>query len=104
MPPLETVTNTAHPVLHVRVIPRSGRSGVAGIRDGAWLIRLNAAPVEDAANAELISVLADALHLPRRAVTIVAGARARQKRVRVSGIDAPTAEARLHAALTCQPS
>lgn len=79
-------------VLTVRVVPRaSGRSGPSGLRGGALLVRLHAAPVGGAANAELIDVLAAALDVPRRAITIVGGERSRQKRVRISGIDAATA-------------
>lgn len=73
-------------MLSVRVIPRSGRAGLAGIRDNAVLVRLHAPPVEGAANAELIDVLAKALDVPKRALTIVAGEHSRQKRVRVSGV------------------
>jgi len=79
----------------VRVIPRAGRSGLAGTRGGALLVRLQSPPVEGAANEELIEVLARALQVPKRAVTIVSGDRSRQKRVRVTGIDAATAAARL---------
>ena len=64
-------------VIAVRVVPRAGRSGVAGTRDGALLVRLNAPPVEGAANAELIDVLADTLGVPKRAVTILSGERSR---------------------------
>ena len=73
-------------LLDIRVIPRAAKAGVAGTRDGAILIRLNAPPVDGAANAELIDLLAAALDLPRRAITIVAGTRGRTKRVRVDGI------------------
>jgi uncharacterized protein len=79
----------------VRVIPRAGRSGLAGTRGGALLVRLQSPPVDGAANEELITVLARALQVPKRAVTIVAGDRSRQKRVRVAGIDAATAASRL---------
>jgi uncharacterized protein (TIGR00251 family) len=82
-------------VLTVRVVPRAARAGVAGMRGGALLIRLNAAPVEGAANNELLELVAAALDVPKRAVTIVAGDRSRQKRVHVSGIDAATAARRL---------
>jgi uncharacterized protein len=82
-------------ILSIRVIPRAGRSGVAGTRGGALLVRLNAPPVEGAANAELIEVIADLLEVPKRAVAIVAGERSRVKRVRVTGIDADHARARL---------
>jgi uncharacterized protein (TIGR00251 family) len=82
-------------VITVRVIPRAGRSGLAGTREGALLVRLNAAPVEGAANAELITVIAETLGVAKRAVTIVSGERSRTKRVRVAGIDATHAASRL---------
>ena len=72
----------------VRVIPRSGSPGIAGTRDNAFLVRVKAAPVDDAANEELVALLARTLHVSRRDITIVSGARSRLKRVRVSGIDA----------------
>ena len=73
--------------LDVRVIPRAGRSGFGGLRDGALLVRLAAAPVDGAANDELIALLAKALRLPKRDITIVAGGRSRTKRIRIAGID-----------------
>ena len=82
-------------MITVRVIPRAGRSEVAGTRDGALLVRLNAAPVDGAANAELIEVLAEALGVPKRAVTIASGERARRKTVRVAGITLEQANAAL---------
>jgi len=60
---------------------------VAGVRNGALLVRLAAAPVDGAANAELIAVLADALHLPKRSIKIVSGDRTRAKRVCIDGMD-----------------
>lgn len=75
-------------VIDIRVIPRAGRSGLAGTRDGALLVRLQAPPVEGAANAELIEVLSDALGVAKRNITIVAGERSRLKRVRVEGVTA----------------
>ena len=72
--------------IDVRVIPRSSKPGLAGTREGAVLVRVNAPPVEGAANEALIEVLADALRVPRRAVTIVSGQRSRLKRVRVEGV------------------
>jgi uncharacterized protein (TIGR00251 family) len=82
-------------VLSVRVIPRAAQSGIAGRRGDDWLVRLHAPPVEGAANDELIDVIARALAVPKRAVSIASGERSRQKTVRVSGIDAATAAARL---------
>lgn len=82
-------------VIDVRVIPRAGRTGLAGLRDGAVLIRLAAAPVEGSANAELIECLAHLLDLPKRNITIVSGEKSRQKRVRITGMAAEAVHARL---------
>ena len=75
-------------VITVRVIPRAAASGVAGTRGGALLVRLSAPPVEGAANEELIDVIAKTLGVGKRAVTLIAGARAREKRIHVAGISA----------------
>ena len=63
---------------------------MAGTREGALLVRLNASPVDGAANAELVEVLATALRVPKRSIAIVAGERSKQKQVAVGGIDAAT--------------
>jgi uncharacterized protein (TIGR00251 family) len=81
--------------LDIRVIPRAGRTGFGGLRDGALLVKLAAAPVDGAANDELIALIARALRIPKRDVTIVAGERARSKRIRIAGIDREQALARL---------
>lgn len=86
--PRSTASSADAGLIEVRVIPRAGRSGVAGLRDGALLVRLAAAPVDGAANAELIAVLAGALHLPKRSIQIVSGDRSRAKRVSVAGMSA----------------
>ena len=72
--------------LAVRVVPRASKAGVSGTRDHAILVRIAAAPVDGAANAELIEILARALDLPRRALTITSGTTSRNKRVRVDGL------------------
>lgn len=81
--------------LRVRVIPRAGRSEVAGMRDEAVLIRLAAPPVDGAANDELIDLLARTLRLPKRNFSIASGGASRTKRVRIDGM----AEAQVFAAL-----
>jgi uncharacterized protein len=81
--------------LDIRVIPRADRSEVAGLRDGALLIRLAAAPVDGAANDELISFLAKALKIPKRDITVVSGERSRSKRIRIAGLDREQALAAL---------
>ena len=73
-------------IINVRVVPRASRSGPAGVRDGALLLRLHAPPVEGAANAEVVDVLADLLGVARTSVTILSGHHNRRKRVEVAGI------------------
>ena len=82
-------------IVNIRVIPRAGKSGIAGMRGDAWLVRLNAPPVDGAANSELIEVLADALGVPKRSVSIVSGERSRQKRVKIEGLTPEDLNARL---------
>ena len=81
--------------MDVRVIPRAGRSGFGGLRDGALLVRLAAAPVDGAANAELIALLSKALRIPKRDITIGSGERSRTKRIRIAGVDREQALAKL---------
>ena len=81
-PPMSEASAT----LAVRVVPRAGRTALGGRRGDAVLVRLAAPPVEGAANAALVDFLADQLRCPRRALSIVSGTRARDKRVRVDGL------------------
>lgn len=73
--------------LDVRVTPRAGRTGFAGMREDVLLVRLAAAPVDGAANDELISLIAKTLRIPKRDITIVSGERSRTKRIRIAGLD-----------------
>jgi uncharacterized protein len=84
-------------VLEVHVVPRARRSALAGRRDGAWLVRLQAPPVDGAANAALLDVLGDVLGISPRQIAIVSGATARRKRVRITGLGRGDVEARLAA-------
>ena len=86
-------------VLDLRVIPRAKRSEVAGLRGDAWIIRLQAPPVEGAANEELLAILAKVLEVRRRDLTILAGERSRQKRVRVANLNPSTVRERLNRAM-----
>ena len=68
----------------VYVVPRASRSEIVGEHNGALRVRLAAAPVDGAANRELIAVLAKALHVSRSAVEINAGHTSKFKLVTVS--------------------
>jgi uncharacterized protein (TIGR00251 family) len=69
----------------VRVQPRASRSEIVGLHGDALQVRLAAPPVDGAANAALVELLAAALGVPRRAVRVAAGATSRGKIVEVDG-------------------
>lgn len=62
--------------------------------DGALKVRVTAAPVDGAANASLIRLLADAVGVPRRSVRLVTGAANRRKLIEIEGTDPAALRAR----------
>ena len=84
-------------VVHVHAQPGASRSRVAGVHGAALKVQVRARPVEGAANRELAGVLARALAVRPASVAVTAGARGREKRVRIDGLDVATVRARLAA-------
>jgi uncharacterized protein YggU (UPF0235/DUF167 family) len=85
----------------VRLTPRAGADRIIGIEtdpQGRRVLKVavTAAPVDGAANAALIRLLAKRLGLPKSAVTLLSGAGARVKRLAFAG-DAADIAARLAA-------
>jgi uncharacterized protein YggU (UPF0235/DUF167 family) len=68
----------------VRVTPRSSRSELSP-GPGHAVARLNAPPVDGAANAALIDLAAAHFRVAKRAVRLIAGDRARLKRLAIAG-------------------
>ena len=91
-------------ILSVRVIPRSPTSAITGRRGDALLVRLTAPPVDGAANAALIELLAKAFGRPRRDVSLVAGEKSRDKRVAIEGLSDDDFVARLSEILRTRAS
>jgi uncharacterized protein (TIGR00251 family) len=98
-PPLPFGRSAQGVTFSVRVIPRAGRTGVAGTRGGALLVRLAAPPVEGAANAALVEFLAGAFDRPKGAIRIISGQSSRDKRVAVDGLTSDAAARVLSAIL-----
>jgi uncharacterized protein len=67
----------------VHVIPRASRNAASGERDGALVVRVTAAPVDGAANAAVVALIAKALGLARGEVAVERGERSRDKVVSV---------------------
>lgn len=70
-------------VLELHVQPGAKRTEFAGMHGARRKVRLAAPPVDGRANEALIEFIAAQYGVPRRNVTIEAGERSRQKRVRV---------------------
>ncbi|MBP7288809.1 MAG: YggU family protein [Nannocystaceae bacterium] len=73
-------------MIALQVVPRASKSRVLGRHGDRVKIQLAAPPVDGAANAALIDLLAEVLACPRGAVEIVAGETGKRKRVRVRGV------------------
>lgn len=77
-------------ILTVRLTPKGGRDQIDGVEemsDGRAVlkVRVRAAPTEGEANAALLKVIARALGVAPRMVTLLSGATARIKRLRIEG-------------------
>jgi uncharacterized protein (TIGR00251 family) len=69
----------------VRVTPRAARDGIA-LEGNRLCVRLQAPPVEGAANAALLELLAKRLGISRRAVTLERGETSRDKVLAIAGL------------------
>ena len=81
--------------LAVKVQPRASRNEVGGLHGSELKVVVTAPPVDSAANAAVIELLAETLDLSRRAVTLVRGRTSRHKVFRLDGITAEAAADKL---------
>jgi uncharacterized protein len=84
--------------LRLRVTPGAGRVAVVGRHGDGWKIRVTAAPEHGRANEAVLRLLAEALSLPRGALTLVSGHGGREKIVELSGLGPALADRRLASA------
>ena len=82
--------------VHVR--PKSSRSAIVGVREGALEVALTSPPADGAANSELLGLLTKALGVRRADASIVVGASSRGKVVEVNGLGAEETRERLRTA------
>ena len=71
--------------ISVHAQPGARRTEVAGLHGDSVRIRLQAPALEDRANEALVDFLAGRFGVARRDVTLVTGAKSRQKRLRILG-------------------
>jgi uncharacterized protein len=70
----------------VRLQPRARANEIVGEREGVLVVRVTAPPVDGRANEALCHLIAKRLHVGSRRVSVVRGAGAREKVVRVEGL------------------
>jgi uncharacterized protein (TIGR00251 family) len=85
--------------LCVRVVPRGARNAIEGVRNGELAVRVTSPPVDGAANAAVIALVADAFGLAKRDISVVAGQTSRHKTLELGGLDEAACRARLSAIL-----
>ena len=73
-------------VFMVRVVPRASKSEIIGEHAGVLKIRIASPPVNGAANAELIKLLALTFDVSKDAVEILSGKTSKTKRVKILGL------------------
>jgi uncharacterized protein (TIGR00251 family) len=76
-----------HVDVSVRLTPRAAKDDVVLRPDGSLAVRVTAPPVDGKANDALCRLLARRAGVGRTAVQVVRGRRAREKVVRVEGLD-----------------
>jgi uncharacterized protein YggU (UPF0235/DUF167 family) len=72
--------------LEVRLRPSARKSQIEGFRDGVLHAMVKEPPREGRANRALISLMAEALGLPKGSISIIRGLSNRDKVVAVSGL------------------
>ncbi len=79
-------------LLRIKVVPGSSRDAIAGMLGDRLKVKVAAAPEAGKANAAVCELIADALGIKARDVTIESGHTAPEKTLRVKGVDLPTAQ------------
>ncbi|WP_324201574.1 DUF167 family protein [Chthonomonas sp.] len=74
-------------MLKIRLTPRSDRNGIDRYEEGKLYVRVTAAPVKGEANRALLALLAEALEIPKSHMELVSGTTAREKVVRIQGME-----------------
>lgn len=70
-------------MLSVRLTPRAGHSRIIGPAEGALRVGIAAAPVDGAANTELLRLMAACFAVPKSRVTLLRGDRSRSKQLAI---------------------
>jgi uncharacterized protein YggU (UPF0235/DUF167 family) len=81
--------------IRVRLTPRAAREQIAAGESGGYLVRVTATPVGGRANEALCRLIARRAGVAPSRVTLVRGAKSREKVLSVEGVDPATLHERL---------
>jgi uncharacterized protein len=71
-------------LLSVRATPKAAANKIGGLRDGAVVVKVTAAPDKGKANAAVVALLAKTIGIPKSALDLVAGETDRNKLFRLA--------------------
>jgi uncharacterized protein len=86
-------------LLHLKVVPNSSRTQLAGILGNALKIKIAQPPEDNKANQAVIQLLAEILSIPPAAITLIAGHTRPQKTVQLANLTLESAQKKLASAL-----
>jgi uncharacterized protein len=75
-------------IFNVRVVPRASKSEIVGELGGALKVRIASPPVDGAANAELIKILAKTFGVSKSEVEIISGQTSKLKQIKIANLTA----------------
>lgn len=82
-------------IFFVRVVPRASKSVIVGEYDGALKVRIASPPVDGAANAELVKLIAKVFGVAKGAVEIIGGQTSKNKRIKIANLSQSKFEEKL---------
>jgi uncharacterized protein len=74
-------------VIVIRVVPRSSKIAISQDGPTSFKLRLTSAPVDGAANRQLLKILSEKLSLPARQIRLISGETSRIKRIEIEGLE-----------------
>jgi uncharacterized protein (TIGR00251 family) len=84
--PINIIEKDGTVIFKVCVVPRSSRSEIVGEHYGALKVRLTSPPVDGAANAELIKLMAKKFAVSKGEVEILSGETSKNKRIKIANL------------------
>jgi uncharacterized protein (TIGR00251 family) len=79
----------------VRLQPKAGKTELAGVTDEYLKVKVTAAPVDGAANDACRTLFAKAFGIAKGRIQIISGAKSRQKRILLAGLDEKAVASRI---------